>query len=341
MIELKQIVKRYHTKNKDVLAVDHVDLNIQSGSIFGVIGFSGAGKSTLIRMFNNLEAPTSGEVIIDGDSISQLSKSDLRKKRQKVSMIFQHFNLLWSRTVLKNITFPLEIAGLSRGEAKRKANELIELVGLKGRENAYPSELSGGQKQRVGIARALANDPTVLLCDEATSALDPQTTDEILDLLLKIREQQNLTIVLITHEMQVIRRICDEVAVMENGRVIEQGQVSQVFENPKHEVTRRFVKDDLNEDFEESLDALEPLDNNAYIVRLNFNGENTTQPIVSYITKTHQIDVNILEADIKNTRNGTLGFLVIHIPFISSENFEDFKSNLNEKHVNVEVLRHG
>lgn len=341
MIELKQIVKRYHTKNKDVLAVDHVDLNIQSGSIFGVIGFSGAGKSTLIRMFNNLEAPTSGEVIIDGDSISQLSKSDLRKKRQKVSMIFQHFNLLWSRTVLKNITFPLEIAGLSRGEAKRKANELIELVGLKGRENAYPSELSGGQKQRVGIARALANDPTVLLCDEATSALDPQTTDEILDLLLKIREQQNLTIVLITHEMQVIRRICDEVAVMENGLVIEQGQVSQVFENPQHEVTRRFVKDDLNEDFEESLDALEPLDNNAYIVRLNFNGENTTQPIVSYITKTHQIDVNILEADIKNTRNGTLGFLVIHIPFISSENFEDFKSNLNEKHVNVEVLRHG
>lgn len=341
MIELKQIVKRYHTKNKDVLAVDHVDLNIQSGSIFGVIGFSGAGKSTLIRMFNNLEAPTSGEVIIDGDSISQLSKSDLRKKRQKVSMIFQHFNLLWSRTVLKNITFPLEIAGLSRGEAKRKANELIELVGLKGRENAYPSELSGGQKQRVGIARALANDPTVLLCDEATSALDPQTTDEILDLLLKIREQQNLTIVLITHEMQVIRRICDEVAVMENGRVIEQGQVSQVFENPQHEVTRRFVKDDLNEDFEESLDALEPLDNNAYIVRLNFNGENTTQPIVSYITKTHQIDVNILEADIKNTRNGTLGFLVIHIPFISSENFEDFNSNLNEKHVNVEVLRHG
>lgn len=341
MIELKQIVKRYHTKNKDVLAVDHVDLNIQSGSIFGVIGFSGAGKSTLIRMFNNLEAPTSGEVIIDGDSISQLSKSDLRKKRQKVSMIFQHFNLLWSRTVLKNITFPLEIAGLSRGEAKRKANELIELVGLKGRENAYPSELSGGQKQRVGIARALANDPTVLLCDEATSALDPQTTDEILDLLLKIREQQNLTIVLITHEMQVIRRICDEVAVMENGRVIEQGQVSQVFENPQHEVTRRFVKDDLNEDFEESLDALEPLDNNAYIVRLNFNGENTTQPIVSYITKTHQIDVNILEADIKNTRNGTLGFLVIHIPFVSSENFEDFKSNLNEKHVNVEVLRHG
>ena len=230
MIELNQVVKRYHTKNKDVLAVDHVDLNIESGSIFGVIGFSGAGKSTLIRMFNNLEEPTSGDIIIDGDNINKLSKSDLRKKRQKVSMIFQHFNLLWSRTVISNIMFPLEIAGVSRAEAKQRALELVELVGLKGREKAYPSELSGGQKQRVGIARALANDPNVLLCDEATSALDPQTTDEILDLLLKIKEERNLTIVIITHEMQVIRRICDEVAVMENGRVIEQGNVDEVFE---------------------------------------------------------------------------------------------------------------
>ncbi|MEZ2111959.1 methionine ABC transporter ATP-binding protein, partial [Staphylococcus aureus] len=221
MIELKEVVKEYRTKNKEVLAVDHVNLSIRAGSIYGVIGFSGAGKSTLIRMFNHLEAPTSGEVIIDGDHIGQLSKNGLRAKRQKVSMIFQHFNLLWSRTVLKNIMFPLEIAGVPRRRAKQKALELVELVGLKGREKAYPSELSGGQKQRVGIARALANDPTVLLCDEATSALDPQTTDEILDLLLKIREQQNLTIVLITHEMHVIRRICDEVAVMESGKVIE------------------------------------------------------------------------------------------------------------------------
>lgn len=341
VIELNQIVKRYHTKNKDVLAVDHVDLNIESGSIFGVIGFSGAGKSTLIRMFNNLEAPTSGDVIIDGDNISKLSKSELRKKRQKVSMIFQHFNLLWSRTVLKNITFPLEIAGLSSSKAKKKALELVELVGLKGRESAYPSELSGGQKQRVGIARALANDPDVLLCDEATSALDPQTTDEILDLLLKVREKQNLTIVLITHEMHVIRRICDEVAVMESGKVIEQGKVSEVFENPQHAVTKRFVKDDLNDDFEDSLDELEPLANDSYIVRLNFTGDNTTEPIVSYITKTHNIDVNILEANIKNTKNGSIGFLVIHIPHIDNENFEHFKKDLHNQHVNVEVLRHG
>lgn len=287
MIELKEVVKEYRTKNKEVLAVDHVNLSIRAGSIYGVIGFSGAGKSTLIRMFNHLEAPTSGEVIIDGDHIGQLSKNGLRAKRQKVSMIFQHFNLLWSRTVLKNIMFPLEIAGVPRRRAKQKALELVELVGLKGREKAYPSELSGGQKQRVGIARALANDPTVLLCDEATSALDPQTTDEILDLLLKIREQQNLTIVLITHEMHVIRRICDEVAVMESGKVIEHGPVTQVFENPQHTVTKRFVKEDLNDDFETSLTELEPLEKDAYIVRLVFAGSTTTEPIVSSLSLIH------------------------------------------------------
>ena len=340
MIELNQIVKRYHTKNKDVLAVDHVDLNIESGSIFGVIGFSGAGKSTLIRMFNNLEAPTSGDVIIDGDNISKLSKSELRKN-DKSKYDFPTFQLIMVKNRIKNITFPLEIAGVPSGRAKQKALELVELVGLKGRESAYPSELSGGQKQRVGIARALANDPDVLLCDEATSALDPQTTDEILDLLLKVREQQNLTIVLITHEMHVIRRICDEVAVMENGKVIEQGKVSEVFENPQHAVTKRFVKDDLNDDFEDALDELEPLASDSYIVRLNFTGDNTTEPIVSYITKTHNIDVNILEANIKNTKDGSIGFLVIQIPHIDSDNFEQFKNDLHQQHVNVEVLKHG
>ncbi|XVK96218.1 methionine ABC transporter ATP-binding protein [Staphylococcus nepalensis] len=341
MIELNQIVKRYKTKKHDVLAVDHVDLSIQSGSIFGVVGFSGAGKSTLIRLLNNLEQPTSGDVVIGGDTIGKLSKSELRKKRQKVSMIFQHFNLLWSRNVLNNITFPLEIAGVSRSEAKRRALELVELVGLKGRENAYPSELSGGQKQRVGIARALANEPNVLLCDEATSALDPQTTDEILELLLKIKEERNLTIVIITHEMQVIRRICDEVAVMENGRVIEQGQVSTVFESPQHEVTKRFVKEDLNDEFDESLFELVDMDESSSVVRLNFTGNNTTEPIVSYITKTHNIDVNILEANIKHTKDGSLGFLVLHLLDVDSEKFEKFKNDLEAQHVSVEVLKHG
>ncbi|HCT5339862.1 TPA: methionine ABC transporter ATP-binding protein [Staphylococcus aureus] len=341
MIELKEVVKEYRTKNKEVLAVDHVNLSIRAGSIYGVIGFSGAGKSTLIRMFNHLEAPTSGEVIIDGDHIGQLSKNGLRAKRQKVSMIFQHFNLLWSRTVLKNIMFPLEIAGVPRRRAKQKALELVELVGLKGREKAYPSELSGGQKQRVGIARALANDPTVLLCDEATSALDPQTTDEILDLLLKIREQQNLTIVLITHEMHVIRRICDEVAVMESGKVIEHGPVTQVFENLQHTVTKRFVKEDLNDDFETSLTELEPLEKDAYIVRLVFAGSTTTEPIVSSLSAAYDIKINILEANIKNTKNGTVGFLVLHIPYISSVDFGKFEKELIERQVKMEVLRHG
>ncbi|WRN88493.1 methionine ABC transporter ATP-binding protein [Staphylococcus aureus] len=335
------MLKEYRTKNKEVLAVDHVNLSIRAGSIYGVIGFSGAGKSTLIRMFNHLEAPTSGEVIIDGDHIGQLSKNGLRAKRQKVSMIFQHFNLLWSRTVLKNIMFPLEIAGVPRRRAKQKALELVELVGLKGREKAYPSELSGGQKQRVGIARALANDPTVLLCDEATSALDPQTTDEILDLLLKIREQQNLTIVLITHEMHVIRRICDEVAVMESGKVIEHGPVTQVFENPQHTVTKRFVKEDLNDDFETSLTELEPLEKDAYIVRLVFAGSTTTEPIVSSLSAAYDIKINILEANIKNTKNGTVGFLVLHIPYISSVDFGKFEKELIERQVKMEVLRHG
>ncbi|PWZ82937.1 methionine ABC transporter ATP-binding protein, partial [Staphylococcus pseudintermedius] len=223
MITLKNIVKKYESKTKSVTAVDGVNLEIEKGKIYGIIGFSGAGKSTLVRLFNHLEKPTSGEVIIGGDNIGQLSPDELRRKRQKVSMIFQHFNLLWSRTVLENIIFPLEIAGMPKNEAKRRAQELISRVGLQGREHAYPSELSGGQKQRVGIARALANDPEVLLCDEATSALDPQTTDEILDLLLQLKTEKNLTIIMITHEMHVIRRICDEVAVMENGRVIEEG----------------------------------------------------------------------------------------------------------------------
>ncbi|MDC6327915.1 methionine ABC transporter ATP-binding protein [Staphylococcus auricularis] len=341
MIELNQVVKKYHTKKQDVLAVDHVDLNIQSGSIFGVIGFSGAGKSTLVRMFNLLERPTSGDIIIDGENIGQLSKAALRKKRQKVSMIFQHFNLLWSRTVLQNIMFPLDIAGVNRNEAKKRAADLVELVGLKGRESAYPSELSGGQKQRVGIARALANEPNVLLCDEATSALDPQTTDEILELLLKIKNERKLTIIIITHEMHVIRRICDEVAVMDSGHVIEQGTVKEVFENPEHEVTRRFVKDDLNDNFETAIDEFVDLSPNEYVVRLNFTGDNTTKPIISYITKTQHIDVNILEADIKHSKDGAIGFLLVKLSALDTDQFEDFKSYLESQQVTVEVLKHG
>ncbi|REH87322.1 methionine ABC transporter ATP-binding protein [Staphylococcus felis] len=342
MIELKNIVKKYESKSKTVTAVDHVDLNIDTATIFGIIGFSGAGKSTLVRLFNYLEVPTSGDVMIGGEHIGQLTKAELRKKRQKVSMIFQHFNLLWSRTVLENIIFPLEIAGRPKKEAKQEAIKLIERVGLKGREHAYPSELSGGQKQRVGIARALANDPEVLLCDEATSALDPQTTDEILDLLLELKKEKNLTIIMITHEMHVIRRVCDEVAVMENGRVIEQGSVSEVFKNPKHRVTRRFVQEDLEppQDQDDVVKSIE-LNENDLLVKFIFSGENTTAPVISYIAQKHQMAINILEGNIKNTKTGSVGFLLVHLSDITDSTFNTLQSDLESKNIQVEVVSHG
>src|SRR6478752_5910590 len=242
MITIKNVKKIFSTKQGDVTAVTDVNLEIQDGEIFGIIGYSGAGKSTLIRMLNGLETPTEGSVIVAGKEISKIKGAELRKSRQEISMIFQHFNLLWSRTVSENIAFPLEIAGVSSSHRKKRVQELIKLVGLEGRENAYPSQLSGGQKQRVGIARALANNPKVLLCDEATSALDPQTTDSILDLLVDINEKLGLTIVLITHEMHVIRKICHRVAVMEDGKVVEKGSVLEVFKNPQQSITKRFVQ---------------------------------------------------------------------------------------------------
>lgn len=240
MIVLSNVSKIFNSNSGQVLAVDAVNLQIQTGQIYGIVGYSGAGKSTLIRLFNGLEQPTSGSILIAGNDISSAKGNALRQARLNISMVFQHFNLLWSRTVSENIAFSLEIAGASKTQIKNRVAELIALVGLQGRENAYPSQLSGGQKQRVGIARALANNPKVLLCDEATSALDPQTTDAILDLLLDINHKLNLTIVLITHEMHVVRKICHRVAVMENGKingkiimrdaVAEEGRILSIFE---------------------------------------------------------------------------------------------------------------
>ena len=232
MISIKNAKKIFSTKQGNVTAVTDVDLEINEGEIFGVIGYSGAGKSTLIRMLNGLEIPTGGTVTVADKQISHIKGADLRNARQEISMIFQHFNLLWSRTVRENIAFPLEIAGIPKRKRQQRVDELIRLVGLEGREDSYPSQLSGGQKQRVGIARALANKPKVLLCDEATSALDPETTDSILDLLVDINKNLGLTIVLITHEMHVIRKICHRVAVMEGGKVVEQGSVLEIFKDP-------------------------------------------------------------------------------------------------------------
>lgn len=314
MITLQNVVKEYTSRNNKVLAVDHVDLEIEQGEIFGVVGYSGAGKSTLIRMFNGLELPSAGTVEVDNLLISQIRGSKLRKARQQIGMIFQHFNLLWSRTVAENIAFPLEIAGV-RGEKRRfRVNELIRLVGLEGKENAYPAELSGGQKQRVGIARALANNPKVLLCDEATSALDPQTTDEVLELLLDINKRLHLTIIVITHEMHVIRKICNRVAVMENGKVVELGDVLDVFRHPQEKVTQRFVRQVTDSDETEELIHL-LLDNYAEgkIVKLLFMSENATQPVISQVAKENDVMLNVLHGNLTQTQNGAYGTLYVQV----------------------------
>ena len=339
MIDIKNVSKIFRTKSQTIEAVKDVSLEINKGEIFGIIGYSGAGKSTLIRLLNGLELPTEGEIIVGDASIGALDKKDLRKKRQKVSMIFQHFNLLWSRTVIENIMLPLEIAGVKKDERERRARELIDLVGLTGREKNYPSELSGGQKQRVGIARALSNEPEVLLCDEATSALDPETTEEVLNLLLKIREELGLTIVLITHEMEVIRKICDRAAVMENGRVVEVGPVIKLFQAPEHDVTKRFVRDDLDdEETEIQIESIKETFPTATILKLGFVGTKARAPIVSMLVKKYGLDVNILSGNIKNTNDESYGHLYIAVD-ITSDTLEQITNDLNAESVNVEVAQ--
>ena len=314
MITLKNIVKKYTTKSGPLTAVDQVSLTINKGEIFGIIGYSGAGKSTLIRLLNGLEQPTDGEVIVNDLRFSHIKGKELREARQKVSMIFQHFNLLWSRTVEDNIAFPLEIAGVPKAQRDARVKELISLVGLDGRGSAYPSQLSGGQKQRVGIARALANNPEVLLCDEATSALDPETTDAILDLLVDINERLGLTIVLITHEMHVIQKICNRVAVMEAGKVVEAGEVLQVFRNPQAPITKRFVSqltgtEDTNATFA-TIRAHYPT---GQLIKLVFVGERTEEPVISQLVKQYDVSVSVVHGNISQTKSGPYGTLVVHI----------------------------
>lgn len=314
MISIKNVRKIFPSKQGQLKAVDDVNLEIQEGEIFGVIGYSGAGKSTLIRMLNGLELPTDGTVTVAGREISKIKGSELRKARQEISMIFQHFNLLWSRTVSDNIAFPLEIAGVPASQRQKRVNELIKLVGLEGRENAYPSQLSGGQKQRVGIARALANNPKVLLCDEATSALDPQTTDSILDLLVDINKRLGLTIVLITHEMHVIRKICHRVAVMESGKVVEIGPVLDVFKNPEQAITKRFVQQVTEpEETKETVDHLLERYHTGQIVQLTFVGESAEQPVITNLIRHNNVTVNILQGKISQTQSGSYGTLFIHL----------------------------
>ena len=340
MIELKDISKIYITKNGEITAVKDVNLSINKGEIYGIIGYSGAGKSTMIRLLNGLEKPSTGTVEVNGQQISSISGAKLRQARQKISMIFQHFNLLWSRTVADNIAFPLEIAGVLKAERSKRVKELIDLVGLSGRENAYPSQLSGGQKQRVGIARALANNPEVLLCDEATSALDPETTDSILELLLDINKRLGLTIVLITHEMHVIRKICNRVAVMEGGQVVESGEVLQVFQNPQAEITKNFVMQvSGTKESKESIEQILVNYPTGKIVKLTFIGNKTEQPVISQIIKEFDVEVNIVHGNITQTTSGPYGTLIVQIDGKPNQVEEAFKL-LETREIQAEVIDH-
>ncbi len=305
MIELKHLGKTYRTADQEIVALDDINLTIHDGEIFGIIGLSGAGKSTLVRCINLLEVPTSGEVLVDGKSLTALSRSELLKLRQSIGMIFQGFNLLEQRTVLRNVCFPLEIAGVRKQDAKKRARELLDLVGLSDRENSYPSQLSGGQKQRVAIARALATNPKYILCDEATSALDPNTTRAILDLLRKINEELGVTIVVITHEMKVVDHICDRVAVIDRSHIAEEGKVSDVFTNPRSEIARNLI-------FPRERTVLESQGGKR--LRLSFDGQTTCGPHIAEMVLACQAPVSILMANTKELDGVIYGYTIIELP---------------------------
>ena len=315
MITLEHVSKTFTTKSGYVHAVRDVSLQIDEGEIYGIIGFSGAGKSTLVRCINLLERPEAGNVTVDGRELLKLDASQLRESRKKIGMIFQHFNLMRLRTVAQNVAFPLKKSGLSKEEIARKVKELLELVDLSEKANVYPSQLSGGQKQRVAIARALANDPKVLLCDEATSALDPQTTHSILKLIKDINQKLNLTVVLITHEMGVVKEICDRVAVMEDGRVVEEGSIVDIFTHPQAKMTKSFIAStsttDRIYDLIEEGHALTELGEDEVIVSLKYDASNATQALISEISRTYDVDCNIIFGNIEVVKDTPIGTLIV------------------------------
>ena len=342
MIELTHISKNFASGGRTVHAVQDVSLSIGKGEIFGIIGFSGAGKSTLVRCINLLERPTSGSVTVDGKEMTALSARELRQARKKIGMIFQHFNLMPSRTVFGNVAYPLRGSGLSREQIADKVQRLLDLVGIGDKAEAYPKQLSGGQKQRVAIARALANDPNVLLCDEATSALDPQTTKAILRLLKDLNEKLGITVVIITHEMAVVKEICDRVAVMEHGRVVEQGEVFNVFADPRQEITRSFIHTTSNlRKIEELIEEDSPvvqLKAGELIVRLSYIQRNVSEPLISTVSRKFDITLNIIFSDIAIVQNAPIGGTVA---IISGERAQITQAMqyLSEKNVGVEVIR--
>ena len=334
MIELVKLTKTFNTRDKTIDAVKNLSLNIQKGEIYGVIGLSGAGKSTLIRCINRLEEPTSGKIIIDGIDVTGLSKEDLRHERKNIGMIFQHFNLLAQRNVYENIAFPLKLVNRSKKEIGKRVDELLEYIDLRDKKYNYPSELSGGQKQRVAIARAIATNPKVLLSDEATSALDPQTTQSILEILKNIRDKFNITIVMITHQMEVVKEICDKVAIMEDGAIIEENTVEALFSNPKTKTAKNFINA-MSSDVQEEI--INPGDFKGQIFRFTFIGQSANKPFISRLSREFDIDINIISGNINKLQSNNIGHLIVEMLGNNNE-INKAISLLKENSVYVEVI---
>lgn len=314
MIQFKDVSKTFKSKGVTTQALQHVSLDIEDGDMFGVIGFSGAGKSTLLRMVNGLEMPTAGHVEINGQDLSKISHNEMRKLRKSIGMVFQQFNLLDSRTVFDNVAIPLRLNKVDKSKIHKKVVELLEYVNLADKADAYPGQLSGGQKQRVGIARALATDPSILLCDEATSALDPETTESILQLLERIHKELNITILIVTHEIQVIQRLCNRVAVMEHGKVVEKGSVLEVFSNPQQDMTKKFVRTVIPDQIPPSVVAkIHEAKDNYKILKLRFLGDNATDHLMYHINKNFPVQTNILFASVNELQRTILGIFILQI----------------------------
>ena len=329
MIQVENLWKSFSTKNGTVEAARNISFSIEKGEIFGIIGLSGAGKSTLVRCLNLLERPTSGTVRVNGKNLTKLSEKELRKERQNIGMIFQHFNLLMQRTALDNVCFPMEIAGISKKEARKKALEYLKVVGLEEKALSYPSQLSGGQKQRVAIARVLASDPKILLCDEATSALDPQTTKAILELIKEINRDYGITVVVITHEMSVVQEICNRVAVLESGTLVESGTVEELFRSPKTEAARRLVFSERTQ-----IQKME----GKRLVRVTFRDKSSFEPVIANLVLTYRTPVNILYADTKNIGGAAEGEMILQLPEIE-EVADKMIQYLKDTNMGVEELK--
>ena len=339
-IVIENLYKSFDTKDGTVEALKNVNLSIESGDIYGIIGMSGAGKSTLVRCINFLEVPTKGRVLINGKSLGDYTSRELRKQREDIGMIFQHFNLLMQKNVLENVCFPLYIQGKSKKDARKRAKELLDIVGLGDRTGAFPAQLSGGQKQRVAIARALASDPDILLCDEATSALDPQTTSSILALLKDINQRFNITIVIITHQMSVVREICSHVAIVKGGEVAEQGTVEDIFTHPKTAVARELLKNDVGDDGEEKRGTAaggKEIIKSGEKIRIVFSENSAFEPVIANLILNFNEPVNILKADTKNVGGVAKGEMVLEFAPDCTKN-KEMKQYLLDRGLEIEEV---